>query len=165
MPKIRIEPDAYINKTLNFSQVDVDKYVKSCLHDACELIRDYARVHHEYEDNPARQAREGHKGLTRAIKYRVLRRAKSEYGFVGEVYIDEKIAPYGRYQLYGTKDHGPVVAPALRFFSDRFGSWFSLKQVSGIKADNFLQKALDDNRLEVTEIFRRRWEEMMNGKL
>lgn len=165
MPKIRIEPDAYINKTLNFSQVDVDKYVKACLHESCELVRDYARLHHDYEDNPARQAREGHIGLTRAIKYRVLPRKSSEYGYVGEVFVNPKEAPYGKYQVYGTRGHGPVVAPALRFFSDRFGRWFSLKWVSGIKPDNFLQKSLEANELEVTRIFRRRWEEMMNGKL
>ena len=165
MPKIEITPSSNLSKTniLTLTQAQVDRYVKSCLHDACELVRDYARTHHRYEDNPARQAREGHIGLTRAIQFRVLSRKSAEYGYVGKVFINEKEAPYGKYQLYGTKRHGPKYAPALRFFSDRYGKWVRKLEVKGIKKDDFLGKALEANRLKIELIFLKKFYDMMRG--
>lgn len=166
MPKIEITPSSNITNILTLKQADVDRYVKACLHDACELVRDYARTHHEYEDNPARQAREGHIGLTRAIQFRVLPRKSAEYGYIGRVYINENIAPYGKYQLYGTKAHGPKHTSKLRFFSDRYGKWVSAFRVAGIIKDDFLGKALENNRLEIEYIFKTKLEELIrNGKL
>lgn len=168
MPKVEITPSSNFSKTniLTLTQAQVDRYVKSCLHDACEYVRDYARKNHRYKDNPARQAREGHIGLTRAIQFRVLPRKSAEYGYVGEVYIDEKEAPYAKYQLYGTKRHGPKYASALRFFSDRYGKWIRKAEVKGIKKDNFLAKALIRSRFKIAYIFRKKLEELIrNGKL
>lgn len=166
MPEIRITPSSKLSKTLTLSQANVGEFVKACLHDACELVRNYARTHHRYEDNPARQAREGHVGLTRAIQFEVLNRKRAEYGYVGRVFINEKKAPYGKYQLEGTKAHGPVRAPKLKFFSDRYGKWISAFRVAGIVKDDFLGNALKNNRLEIEHIFERKFEEWVrNGKL
>lgn len=160
--KIDIDPSDHLGKTniLTLTQGDVDRYVKSCLHDSCKLIKEYAQNHHYYKDYTG--------NLTRAIKFRVLDRKSSEYGHVGRIYIDEDKAPYGKYQLEGTK--GPIKpkrVSAFTFFSKRFGRWYKgLAEVSGIKPDDFLGRAIKNNRLEVDRIFKEGlWEMMRNGRV
>lgn len=164
MPNIKIDIDSSdpLGKTniLTLTQDDVGRYVKACLHDSCKLIVKYAKEHHYYKDYTG--------NLTRAIKFRVLDRKSSKYGHVGRIYIDDKIAPYGKYQVEGTE--GPIRpkrASAFTFFSKRFGRWYkNLKEVSGIKPDDFLGRAIKNNRLEVDYIFQQGLRELMkNGRV
>ena len=150
-----------IGKLFNLSQEDVNRYINKSLKDSCRLIRDYARKHHRYEDNPARQAREGHVGLTRAIHFRIIDKVKR-----GEVYVDEKEAPYAKYQIDGTRS--PILprkAKKLSFFSDRYGKWFRLMKVKGIPKDDFIHNAYKVNRSKVKEIFRDYLGRLLDGRL
>lgn len=163
--KIDIDPSEPLGKTniLTLTQDDVGRYVKACLHDSCKLIVKYAKEHHYYKDYTG--------NLTRAIKFRVLDRKSSEYGYVGRIYIDDKIAPYGKYQVEGTGGIDGKIRPkrasAFTFFSKRFGRWYKdLKEVSGIKPDDFLGRAIKNNRLEIDYIFKEGLREMMkNGRV
>lgn len=158
----------------NLTKESIDKYIQQCLHDSCVLIRRYARTHHNYKDRPPRQRAEGFRGLTRAIKFQVLDKAKratvrAGERYTAEVYIDEKEAPYAKYQVEGTKAHGPVVAPRLRFFDYRVKSFngtyplVSRKWVRGIEKDEFLQKARKVNRAKIKEIFAEGLRRLING--
>ena len=170
MPSIEVKPKVSLSKTniLTLTQDDVNRYVRACLQKSCKIVRDYARTHHAYEDQPDRQKRDNQYGLTRAILYRTIPRKSAKYGYVGEVYVDEKKAPYAKYQIEGTSGHGPVRAKGLTFFSDRFGKWYKdLAWVSGIKPDDFLGRALKNNRVEINYIFEQGLRELMkeHGKL
>lgn len=158
----------------NLTKEKIDKYIKDCLHDSCVIIRRYARTHHKYKDNPARQKAENFTGLTRAIKFHVLDKAKratvrAGERYTAEVYIDENEAPYAKYQVEGTKAHGPVVAPRLRFFDYRVKSFngmyplVSRTWVRGIEKDEFLQKARRVNRAKIKEIFAEGLRRLING--
>ena len=139
-----------IGRLFSLSKEQIEKYINKSLRASCRVIRDYARKHHRYEDNPARQKREGNIGLTRAIHFRVIDRIKR-----GEVYINEKEAPYGKYQVGGT--HSPITprrAKYLSFFSDRYGKFYRLASVKGIKKDDFIHDAYKENRSTVKRIFR-----------
>ena len=73
--------------------------------------------------------------MTRAIHFRVIDRIKR-----GEIYIDEKEAPYGKYQVEGTNSPiRPKRAKYLSFFSDRYGKWFNKLKVKGIPKDEFVE--------------------------
>ena len=68
----------------------------------------------------------------------------------------------------GTK--GPIkqkTVPAFNFFSKRFGRFYkNLAEVSGIKPDDFLGRAVKNNRLEIDYIFKEGLREMMkNGRV
>ena len=163
--KIDIDPSDHLGKTniLTLTQDDVGRYVKACLHDSCKLIVKYAKEHHYYKDYTG--------NLTRAIKFRVLDRKSSEYGYIGRIYIDEDKAPYGKYQVEGTGGIDgkikPKTVPAFNFFSKRFGRFYkNLAEVSGIKPDDFLGRAIKNNRLEVDYIFQQGLRELMkNGRV
>jgi len=150
-----------IGKLFNISKEEITRYINKSLNESCRLIRDYARTHHRYEDNPARQSREGYVGLTRAIHFRVIDKIKR-----GEVYINEKEAPYGKYQLEGTRSPiTPKRAKYLSFFSDRYGKWFRKMKVKGITKDDFLHEAYSANRFKVREIFRDYLGRLLRGEL
>ena len=180
--RLSINVDTYVpggkrnlRKNFNLTKEDIDKYIRKCLKESCILIRKYARTHNNYEDNTERQRAEGYKGLTRAIKYQVLDMAKRRSVRTGErykakVYIDEKVAPYAQYQVYGTKSHGAVFAKRLRFFDYRAGKFegkfpaIYREWVRGIKADDFLRNAYAINRIKVRQIFEQGLEDLTNGK-
>lgn len=150
-----------IAKLFTLSKEDVNRYINKSLRDSCRLVRDYARKHHRYENRPARQEREGHIGLTRAIHFRVIDKIKH-----GEVYIDEKEAPYGKYQDGGTKS--PIVpkrSKYLRFFSDRYGKWFTKMKVNGIPKDDFIHRAYKNTQADIRTIFRDYLRRLLRGKL
>lgn len=150
-----------LGRIFNLSKEDIDRYINKSLTSSCRVIRDYARKHHRYEDNPARQKREGHIGLTRAIHFRVIDKIKR-----GEVYIDEDEAPYGKYQVEGTKSPiRPVRAKRLSFFSDRYGKWYNLMEVKGIPKDDFIHNAYKENRGKVRSIFRDYLRRLLRGEL
>lgn len=178
---LRVNVQSYVSgekrslvRNNNLTKELIDKYVQQCLHDSCVLIRRYARTHHEYKDRPDRQKNEGYKGLTRAIKFHILdkaKRANQRAGerYTGEVYIDEKDAPYAKYQVEGTKAHGPVVAPMMKFLDYRVKSFngryplVCTKWVRGIEKDDFLNNAYRVNRAEVKKIFAEGLRRLLNG--
>ena len=82
IPHIDVVYDGGARSYINLTQEDVDRYLKSCLHDSCEIIKERARREHKFTSRTER--------LERAIRYSVLPRAKE--GRIGRIYIDKKIA-------------------------------------------------------------------------
>lgn len=161
---------------ITLTQDDVDRYLKSCLHDSCKLIRDRARRNHKFKSRSGT--------LVRAIRFMVLSRAKE--GRIGRVYIDTNKAPYGKFIAEGTGIYGvthkrifPKRAKALHWFSkkgyvnpyrNRFNphlkptEWV-LPSVRGIRGDDFLGRAYKYSRKEVNEIFADGLRRLLSGKL
>ena len=144
-----------LRKNYGLSKDEIDKYLRKSLQESCREIRTYARNVHEYEGNSARQQREGHLGLTRAIRFRT-----DKDLLHGEVYIDDKIAPYGTYQVNGYSD----IHKRVSFFSDRLGRYITLMKVKGIKGDNFLKNAYDAKRARVVQLFRLGLRRFIDGR-
>lgn len=75
------------------------------------------------------------------------------------IYVNPLIAPYGAFVHYGTKDRvepiRPVHKKALRWVSA--GQFVFSKKVKhrGLKPDQFLYQALDNNRAKIQAIFDR----------
>lgn len=157
----RYIPEASKELLSGLSKEDVDKYIRRSLQKSCRLIRDYARTHHRYENDTGR--------LTRAIRYKLLDRAKKGVTAKGErykaeVYLDEKEAPYGVYQHEGTDSPiKPVHKSRLVFFSRRYGRKVVVMQVRGLVKDQFLYRARKNTRLEVLAIFEEELRGLING--
>jgi hypothetical protein len=150
-----------LKSDISIPQENVDKYIQSCLHDSCVLVRNYAKNNHNFKDRTGR--------LNRAIRFYVFNNLQT-----GVVYVDTTIEDYGVYVheptgVYGPKheryDIFPVRAKALSFFWKRLGEWVYLKHVShpGSKADQFLYKALDDNKDNINKIFADGLRRLING--
>lgn len=158
-----------LGSKFGLTKEQIDKFIQQSLRDSCRLVRDYAKRHHRYEDNPARQQREGFIGLTRAIHFHILDKAKKSTTragerYTGEVYVDEKEAPYAKYQITETKSLiKPIRASRLKFFSDRYGRWYSLMQVKGRPKDDFIRNAYKNNRAEIKAIFAEGLRRLING--
>lgn len=79
------------------------------------------------------------------------------------VFVDDKIAPYGKYIHGGTKSHKvvPKTTKALRFKPKGKKTWWYSKghTVKGIKADPFVKNAID----EITPLLRRRLKRLMRS--
>lgn len=154
----------------------IDRYMTAVLKESSELIRDYARdpQHHRYRDDTGR--------LTRAIKYRLLdkakegRTARKGERYKAEVYVDTvgipdeegstEFAFYGRYQHEGHKKRiiKPINGSRLVFYSRRYGRWYRLMAVRGIAKDQFLHRARRSKRTEVLAIFDRELRRLINGE-
>ena len=155
---------------INIKQEQVDKYIKSCLHDSCEIIKQYAKEHHSFKNKSGR--------LERAIRYRVIDRLKE-----GIIYIDPKIAvtdakydsvPYGQFVAQGTgiwgKRHAkypiyPRYKKALSFIDRRTSELITVKSVMhpGSKASRFLENARKNTNLEVKYIWEQGLRRLING--
>lgn len=164
--ELRIDIRNYIPKSsrellAGLSKEVIDKYIRKSLQRSCRMIRDYARTHHRYEDDTGR--------LTRAIRYRLIDRAKKGIMAKGErykaeVYLDEKEAPYGIYQHEGTES--PIRAKhgsRLVFFSRRYGKKIAVMQVRGLVKDQFLYRARQNTRSDVLAIFQEELRGLING--
>lgn len=191
---IRIDVPSYVTggkrnlkKNFGLSKEQIDKYIKRSLNRSCRIIQAYARKNHRYKDNPARQSRDGVLGLTRAIRFHLLDKAKR-----AELYIDSDRAPtdgkytdtYGTYQIGGTKGSKPIHAKRLKFFIDRDrayqnknrkgkekdwdtfmgheGVWVTTDKVKGIPKDDILGKAVRTNRYRIRDIFNEELRRIIN---
>lgn len=162
---IRLDVDVNVpriaTKQYKLSQKDVDRYIKKSLNESCRLIRDYARTHHRYEDDLERAKAKNLIGLTRAIMFKPVKLGER----VGKVYIDEKEAPYAKYQVRGTKAHSVEPPKVMKWFSNRYGKWFRRHKVRGIVKDSFIKKAYINTKLDVKDIFRINLRRLLDGKL
>lgn len=164
---------------IRIKQENVDRYVKTCLHKSCELIRDYAKQHHSYKDRTH--------DLTKAIRYKVISDVKNPYGIV---YIDPNIASkdskysqpnydaihYGQFVSMGTglwgKSHKtysiyPRYKKALSFIDRKTKKRVTVRYVKahpGSKGSRFLENARKNTRLEVKYIWEQELKELINGK-
>lgn len=146
-----------------FTDAEIGRYIVTALRSACELIRDYAREHHRYEDHTGK--------LTQGIKYNVSKgtRAKNMSLWTGKVgYIDKNSTPhYAKYQIGGTKAHGPRHSKYLRFVGIKApwtGRVFFKKWVRGIKRDSYIRNAYAQNKEEIRNIFEETLEDMIYEK-
>ena len=178
LPHIDVVYDGGVRADITLSQDDVDRYLKSCLHDSCEIIKDRARREHRFTSRTER--------LERAIRYSVLPRAKE--GRIGRVYIDTKLAPHGKWVLEGTGIYGikhsrifPRRAKALHWFSKKgyINPWYNrrkfkppleptewvLGSIRGMKGENFLQNAYEKSMGQVNDIFADGLRRLLSGKL
>lgn len=175
-PHIDVVYDGGVRSDITISQDDVDRYLKSCLHDSCEIIRNRARREHKFTNRTER--------LVRAIRFSVLPRAKE--GRIGRVYIDTKMAPHGKWILEGTGLYGPKrhwIFPqrkkALHWFSKKGFSnpaWNRFKpplartewvvgRIRGMHGEDFLKNAYENSEKEVNEIFADGLRRLLSGKL
>lgn len=176
LPHIDVVYDGGAKANITLTQDDVDRYLKSCLHDSCKIIRDRARREHSFQSRTER--------LERAIRFSVLPRAKE--GRIGRVYIDKKLAPHGKWVLEGTGLYGPKHhwifprrAKALHWFSKkgyinpfRFSFKPNLKptewvwpKIRGMQGENFLQNAYENSTKQVNDIFADGLRRLLSGKL
>ena len=176
IPHMDVVYDGGARSYINLTQEDVDRYLKSCLHDSCEIIKERARREHKFTSRTER--------LERAIRYSVLPRAKE--GRIGRIYIDKKIAPHGKWVLEGTGLYGvrksyifPRRAKALHWFSKkkyinpyrfRFNpvlapnEWV-LPKIRGMRGEDFLGNAYRRSIKQVNEIFADGLRRLLVGKL
>ena len=90
---IKINLDAQAIATAFEKSPDITStYIRQALLESCRLVQHEARYHHRFT------ARTG--ALERAITYRV-KKAATE----GVIYIDDKVAPYGKFVHTGTRPH------------------------------------------------------------
>lgn len=147
---------------LKISQKSVDNYIVNCLHDSCVLMRKYAKNHHHFKNHTGR--------LERAIKFKVIRDLK-----VGGLYIDSKVASYGKFVVNGTGKWGNgeydipkyyVKGKKLAFFWERLGKFVILSHVKhpGSKGDRVLKNAMDRNREAINYIFRQGLHKLIRGE-
>ena len=129
--------------------------IRRGLKEACVAVQESARSKHRFH---------AHTGaLERAISYRV-NRMRAE----GVVFIDEDVAPYGKYVHEPTGIYGPRhakyqipkdVSKARKVLRFSKGSKFVFRRRvmhPGSRADRFLYEAADRKAECINEIFRRR---------
>ena len=134
----------------------------------------YAKKHHKYRDWLERASYEQTEeekgnglGLTRAIHSITEKGKRNKTVYTGTLYVDLKEAPWGKYQYFGTKAHGPSVARALVFFGRGSGGYPTddkvvAKWVRGIKADPFLHNAANYYRKDVSMFIEQAIKEAVN---
>ena len=109
-------------------------------------IQETARTQHRFTSRTAT--------LERAVETKIV----SDSPLVGSVYINEAMAPYGKYIHEGTKAHfiRPRTRKALRFVGAGGRFFFSKgHMVRGIKADPFLLNAAVKNEASINALFDR----------
>jgi hypothetical protein len=108
------------------------KELRSELNQQLRTIQVNARLHHNFKTHSGQ--------LERSIQEDV-----EGSGLSGKVWLEESVAPYGKFVHDGTKEH--QVAPKSRkalYFVSGGQKWFSKgHMVQGIKKDQFLFKAFD----------------------
>ena len=173
-------------RNFGLSKEQIDKFIKRSFDRSCRVIQAYARLNHRYKDNKARQKRDDVLGLTRAIRFHLLDKARR-----AELYIDEDRAPtdgkttntYATYQIGGTGGGVPRNSKYLKFFKDKDrpgvymrkgqkewdefdghkGVWVYAKYVRGIPKDDILGRAVKVNRYRIREIFDEELRRILNG--
>ena len=156
--KIRLKSSDIINDR------SVKEQIRSLLTDACKMVRDRARKH--IKDKHYRTGR-----LHNSIRYRTREYStKSGYTITGRVYVNEAETPadkstkghsYAYFITHGTNDWHRTISEAqegrkkaLRWFDERKSRWFvALWHRRGVKADDFLQDALDGCRDDIVKMF------------
>ena len=178
LPHIDVVYSGGVWANITLTQDDVDRYLKSCLHDSCEYIRDKARSNHDFTSRTG--------NLERAIRYMVLPRVRE--GRIGRVYIDTKLAPHGKWVLEGTGLYGikhsrifPRRAKALHWFSKKgvINPWSNrkrfkpplqptewvLRSIRGMRGEDFLGDAYRQSTDKVNDIFEDGVRRLLDGKL
>lgn len=125
-------------------------YIRRALLESCRLVQHDARYNHRFT------ARTG--ALERAITYRVRKSA-----IEGVIYIDDKIAPYGKFVHTGTRPHDiyPKNKKSLRWAGNSSFIFARHVRHPGTKPDEFLYKAADKNRQKINDIFKRKTAEAL----
>lgn len=117
-------------------------------------IQETARTQHRFTSRTAT--------LERAVETKIV----SDSPLVGSAYINEVMAPYGKYIHKGTKAHfiRPRTRKALRFVGAG-GKFFFSKghMVRGIEADPFLLNAAKKNETSLNAIFDKAVSEAIKG--
>lgn len=106
---IALETFSLRNKAVHKSrQFDVSRIINRCLHEAGDLIKEYAQKHHEFS---RRDDSESSQHLEDNIFVEVKKYAM-------RVFIDMQTVPYAKYVVNGTRPHHifPRYAKALRFW-------------------------------------------------
>ena len=137
--------------------------LKVALQESGEHVRDRARSHHRYIDRSG--------NLTKATRYRYRRSGKDVDGDYVNVFIDPKMAPYGKAVHDGSKPHTIRAkrAKKLHFYwenknVDFFGDVVSHPGVGNSKfgykgsrrmPDDYIYRAAKYSRKEINAIFRK----------
>jgi hypothetical protein len=113
------------------------KELRTELNKSLRAIQVDARLHHRFSQAP------GHTGqLVRSIQEDV-----EQSGLSGKVWLEESVAPYGKFVHDGTKPHRilPKNKPLLYFVSKKQGHLIGSKGVNhpGTKPDPFLYQAFN----------------------
>lgn len=144
----------------------VDKYLRTCLAEACRHVRDDLRDYVRREHYVTGE-------LLHSIKYKTWKTKK--YGFAGKVYIDDRNqeVPHTLYITQGTSDW--LVTPrgvpegrkkAINFFSKKRRHWYTLREGTwrrGIDADDFFERIVEDSSSDIDYIFDEHMENLVNG--
>lgn len=170
-----------LGRNFGLTKEQVNEFIRRSLNRSCRVIQAYARKNHRYKDNPARQQRDGVDGLTRAIRFHLLDKAKK-----AELYIDESRAPvkgrgtntYATYQIGGTES---IYGKRMKFFIDKDraykrvgqeewdtfmgheGVWVYTNKRRGIPKDDILGRAVRINKNRVKAIFDEELRRIING--
>jgi hypothetical protein len=104
--------------------------LRSELNKGLRAIQVDARLHHKFKPHSGQ--------LERSIQEDV-----EGSGLSGKVWLEESVAPYGKYQHDGTQEHfvKPINRKALYFVKSGQKFFSKGHMVSGIKKDEFLYKA------------------------
>ena len=155
---VRVESKSLIQKFRNLGENARDE-LKLALQESGKIVRNRARTHHRYK------TRSG--ALERATRYRY--RSDHDGGYVN-VYIDNSIAPHGKWVHNGARPHiiRAKRAKKLVFYWERMGKKFVGPQVShpgiGNRAggytnsdrmpDDFIERSYRMSRKEINNVFR-----------
>ncbi len=155
---VRVESKSLIQKFRDLGQ-SAHAELKLALQESGRIVRDRARTHHRYKKRSG--------ALERATRYRF--RSTRDGGYVN-VFIDEGIAPYGRWVHNGVPPHLIKARRArnLKFYWERMGKKFLGPvvfhpgighRVGGYKStdkmpDDFVERAYRMSRKEINQVFR-----------
>lgn len=106
---IALETFSLRNKAVHKSrQFDVSRIINRCLHEAGDLIKEYARTHHKF-------SRRGDSESSEHLEDNIFVEVKR---YAMRVFIDMQTVPYAKYVVNGTRPHYifPRHAKALRFW-------------------------------------------------
>ena len=181
-PIVRIDFRKTVNKIRKEHLLDenaLTNAINKGIRRSLNYMARYAKKHHKYKDwleravyenteAPPRKFGNGNGlGLTRAIHFMSEKGKGNKDIHTGTLYINLKQAPWGKYQYFGTKAHGPSVARALVFFGRGSGGYPTddkvvAKRVRGIEADPFLRDALNYYRKDVSVFINEAIKEAVN---
>lgn len=155
---VRVESKSLIQKFRNLGENARDE-LKLALQESGKIVRNRARTHHRYKTRSGT--------LERATRYRY--HSNRSGGYVN-VYIDNSVAPYGKWVHNGARPHiiKAKRAKKLVFYWERMGKTFVGSKVFhpgiGHRAngytnankmpDDFIDRAYRMSRKEINNIFR-----------
>ena len=134
--------------------------IRSRLNDACKAVAQHAKSNHWYNDITG--------NLSRAIKWKVDRQGNR---YVGTVYLDERKAFYGKFQIEGTGIYGKYGEVINLNKNGKFYRYYWHRQyrysyhplVRGIKGEDFLRKAYKAKLSLISRLFRIRAHRVIKG--